>query len=128
MVGELDQSSSVTAAKSEWVVPSGLRQHRVKTQGYVPEALKRQFDLVYAKTSGAGGTWGEGPAELCLAADVCSLIVGDKDPIPAGGIGGALTGRIVVMVGKWRASGVLARSHSSERVDVVVVVSLRHEG
>jgi hypothetical protein len=76
---------------------------------------------------GAGGTLGEGPAGLCLAAGVCSLIVDDKDPIPAGGIGDALTGRIVVMAGQWRALDVLARSHSSARVDVVVVVSLRHE-
>jgi hypothetical protein len=76
--------------------------------------------------SEAGGTWGEGFAALYLAAGVCSLIVGDKDPIPVGGIGGALTSRIVVMVGQWYGLDVSARSHSSARVDVVVVVSVRH--
>ncbi len=80
--------------------------------------------------SGAGGTWGEEVlAGQYLTVGVCSLIVGDKDPIPAGGIGDVLTGRIVVLVGQWRALDVLARSHSSERADVVVVVvSLRHAG
>jgi hypothetical protein len=131
MVGELDQSSSgLTAAKSELRVPSGLRPQRAKSQGYVLEALSRQFDLVYVTMWGAGGTWGEeGLAGLYLAVGVCSLIVGDKDPIPAGGIGDALTGRIVVSVEHWCALDVLARSHSSARVDVVVVVvSLRHAG
>lgn len=129
MVGELDQSSSaLTAVKSELEVPSGLRPQQAKSQGYVPEAL-RQFDLVYEKMSGAGGTWEEELAVLYLAAGVCSLIVGDKDPIPAGGIGDALTGRIVVLAGQWHALGVLARSHLSARADVVVVVvSLRHAG
>ena len=77
---------------------------------------------------GAGGTWGEeGLAGLHPAAGVCSLIVGDKDPIPAGGIGDVLTGQIVVLVGQWCALDVLARSHSSARADVVVVVvSPRH--
>jgi hypothetical protein len=128
MVGELDQSSStLTAAKSELGVPSGLRPQWAKTQGYVQEDSRRQFDLIYVKMSG-GGTWGEGLAGLYLAVGVCSLIVGDKDPIPAGGIGDALTGRIVVLVGQRCALDVLARSHSSARVDVVVVGSLLHAG
>lgn len=131
MVGEFDQSNSaLTVAKSELGVPSGLRPQRAKSQEWVLEALRGQFDLVYVTMSGAGGTWGEeGLAGLYLAVGVCSLIVGDKDPIPAGGIGDALTGRIVVLVGQWCALDVLAQSHSSARVDVVVVVvSLRHAG
>ena len=126
-MGELDQSSNaLTAAKSELGVPSGLRPQRAKTQEYVPETVRRQFDLVYVKMSGVGGTWGEGSAALYLALGVCSLIVGDKDPIPAGGIGGTLTGQKVVLVGQCYALDVLAQSHSSARVDVVVVVSVRH--
>jgi len=39
-------------------------------------------------------------AGLYLAAGVCTLIVGDKDPIPAGGIGDVLTGQIIVFVGQ----------------------------
>ena len=131
MVGELDQSSALTAAKSELGVPSGLRPQRAKTHGYVVlEAVRRQFDLVYVTMLGAGGTWGEeGLAGLYLTAGVCSLIVDDKDPIPAGGIGDVLTGRIVVSVGQCCALCVLVRSHLSARADVVVVVvSLRHAG
>jgi len=57
MMGEVDQSSSaLTAAKSELGVPSGRRPQRAKSQGYVPEGLRRQFDLVYVKMSEAGGT------------------------------------------------------------------------
>ena len=79
--------------------------------------------------SGAGGTWGKGVAVLYLAAaGVCSLIAGDKDPIPAEGIGGVLTGRIVVMVGQWYVLDALAQSHLSAHVGVVVVVSARHAG
>jgi hypothetical protein len=79
------------------------------------------------KMSGAGGTWGEGFVALYPAAGVCSLIAGDKDPILAGGIGGVLRGRIVALVGQWHALDVLEQSHSSARVDVVVVVvSVRH--
>lgn len=102
MMGELDQSSSaLTAGKSELGVPSGLRPQRgAKTQGYVPEALKRQFGLVYVKMSEAGGAWGEGLAGPYLAAGVYTLTVGDKDPIPAGGIVDVLRGRIVVSVGE----------------------------
>ena len=100
-MGELDQSSSaLTAGKSESGVPSGLRPQRAKTQGYVPEALRRQFGLVFVKMSEAGGAWGEGLAGPYLAAGVYTLTVGDKDPIPAGGIVDVLTGRIVVSVGE----------------------------
>lgn len=78
------------------------------------------------KVSEAGGTWGEELAGPHLAAGVCSSTVGDKDPIPAGGIEDALTGQIVVLMGQRCALDVLAQSHLSARVDVVVVVSLRH--
>jgi hypothetical protein len=106
-MGEVDQSSSaLTAAKSGLGVPSGLRPQWAKTQESVPVTLRRQFDQVYVKISGAGGTWGGE-----FAAGECSLIAGDKDPNLAGGIGGALTGQIVVLVGQWYALDVLARSH-----------------
>lgn len=123
-MGEFDQSSSaLTAAKLELGVPSGPRPQLAKTQEYVPEPPRGQFDLIYVKISVAGGSWDGEFAALYLAAGVWSLIVGDKDPILAGGIGGALTSRIVVLVGQLYALDVLARNHLSARVDVVVVVS-----
>lgn len=127
MTGGVDQSNNaLTAAKSELRVPSGPRPQRAKFLRYVPEDLRLQFDLVYVKMSEAGGTWGEELAGPHRAAGVCSSTVGDKDPILAGGIGDALTGRIVVLAGQRCMLDVLARSHLSARVDVVVVESLRH--
>ena len=90
MMGGPDPSSGdLTAAKSELAVLSGLRTQRAWIQGYGLVTRERRFGLVYVKAS--NGTEGKG-AGLYLA-------VGDKDPIPAAGIGATQTGRVVVSVG-----------------------------
>ena len=101
MAGELDPSGSgLTSAKSELEVPSGLRSPRSSTLGYAPVTWERRFGLVYVKVLVAGETGGKGRAGLYPAAGVRSLAVGDKDPIPAVGIGRAQMSRIVVLVGQ----------------------------